>query len=92
MEHINRTFAGVEPGGGICLIQAEYSDGCESAEVPRGLAEEDERHDWMKLTDEALNCCCAALPFTDAEGCRFLVSALMRCDLRGAERHIRNVP
>lgn len=83
---INRAFAGVELGGGIGLIQAEYNDDRESEEVFRGLAEKDERHDWTKLTDEALNYCYVALCFTDAEGYRFLVPAFMCCDLRGGMR------
>lgn len=86
IEQINRAFAGVQLGSGIGLIQAEYSDDCESAEVFRGLADKDERHDWTKLTDEALNYCYVALSFTDAEGYRFLVPAFMCCDLRGGMR------
>lgn len=87
MEQIATAFAGVELGGGIGLIQADYNDCLESEDVSRGLAARDERRDWRKLTDAELSYCYVALSFTDAEGYRFLVPAFMCCDLR---RCLRN--
>lgn len=83
MDQIHQAFAGVELGGGIGLIQGDYLDTGVSEEVSRGLAARDERHDWTRLADAALNHCAAALSFTDAEGYRFLVPAFMCCELRG---------
>lgn len=86
LDRIRKAFAGVELGGGVGLLQANYRDTEVLEEVSRRLAARDERHDWTKLTDEALNCCFAALSFTDAEGYRFLAPAFMCCHLRGRLR------
>lgn len=82
LTQIHKAFEGVELGSGMGLMQSDYPDDCESEEICLKLSEADERHDWRKLTDDALNFC-NCLAFTDAEGYRFLIPALMCCDLRG---------
>lgn len=82
LAQIHQAFEGVELGSGLGLMQSDYLDDCESAEICLKLAEADERHDWRKLTDDALNFC-EPLAFTDAEGFRFLIPAFMCCELRG---------
>lgn len=77
---IHTAFAGVTLGDGIGLWESDARDGClDLADLERPRLR-DERESWQKIPEADIeSCTCATSPlcFTDAEGFRFLVPALM---------------
>ncbi|MBA3700450.1 MAG: hypothetical protein H0W78_16510 [Planctomycetes bacterium] len=80
---IRRAFAGVELGDGIGLWEAQAIDDYDDATTRQEKRRSDERHDWSRITPEALNYAESSLSFFDAAGMRFHLPAFLIAELNG---------
>lgn len=80
---IEAAFAGVTLGRGVGLREAQGLDDYADAETCAAYRENDEKDDWHRISEEALNECNSSLSFFDAESMRFHLPAYLLADLRG---------
>ncbi len=78
---IRDSFAGVVLGEGLGLYEANAIDDYQTKESQAEFREKDEKLDWTKLTEQAVNDGFSSLSFFDPAGMRFHLPAYMIMDL-----------
>jgi len=80
---IEAAFAGVTLGNGVGLHEARGLDDYADHATLAAYRAKDEKHDWHRITAEALNHCNSSLSFFDAKGMRFHLPAYLIAELNG---------
>ncbi len=80
---VKTAFSDVVLGNGVGLLEANAIEDCRDPKKWQEARGKDERDSWEAIPEDALFYGRWALCFTDAEGFRFLIPALMLGDLTG---------